>query len=135
MKRTVNTILIFILSVGLFSATSSKIESKTGKVAIISFETEVIDYGTIEQHSDGTRLFAFTNEGDAPLLITNVKTSCGCTVPSYSKEPILPGKSGELKIKYDTKRLGAFTKTITVTSNAEGGNKILKIKGNIIASK
>lgn len=135
MKRTVNTILIFILSVGLFSATSSKIESKTGKVAIISFETEVIDYGTIEQHSDGTRLFAFTNEGDAPLLITNVKTSCGCTVPSYSKEPILPGKSGELKIKYDTKRLGAFTKTITVTSNAEGGNKILKIKGNIVASK
>jgi len=135
MKRTVNTILIFILSIGLFNATSSKIESKTGKVAIISFETEVIDYGTIEQHSDGTRLFAFTNEGDAPLLITNVKTSCGCTVPSYSKEPILPGKSGELKIKYDTKRLGAFTKTITVTSNAEGGNKILKIKGNIVASK
>ena len=80
-------------------------------------------------------MFAFTNEGDAPLLITNVKTSCGCTVPSYSKEPILPGKSGELKIKYDTKRLGAFTKTITVTSNAEGGNKILKIKGNIVASK
>lgn len=135
MRRTVNTLLILILSVGLFNATSSKIESKTGKVAIISFETEVIDYGTIEQHSDGARLFAFTNEGDAPLLITNVKTSCGCTVPSYSKEPILPGKSGELKIKYDTKRLGAFTKTITVTSNAEGGNKILKIKGSIIASK
>jgi len=135
MKRTVNTILILILSVGLFNATSNKVESKTSKVAIISFETEVIDYGTIEQHSDGTRLFAFTNEGDAPLLITNVKTSCGCTVPSYSKEPILPEKSGELKIKYDTKRLGAFTKTITVTSNAEGGNKILKIKGNIIASK
>ena len=135
MKRTVNTLLILILSVGLFNATSNKVESKTGKVAIISFETEVIDYGTIEQHSDGARLFAFTNEGDAPLLITNVKTSCGCTVPSYSKEPILPGKSGELKIKYDTKRLGAFTKTITVTSNAEGGNKILKIKGNIIATK
>ncbi|MBL85950.1 MAG: hypothetical protein CMO82_04745 [Winogradskyella sp.] len=135
MRRTVNTILILILSVGLFNATSNKVESKPSKVAIISFETEVIDYGTIEQHSDGERLFAFTNEGDAPLLITNVKTSCGCTVPSYSKEPILPGKSGELKIKYDTKRLGAFTKTITVTSNAEGGNKILKIKGNIIASK
>ena len=135
MKRTVNTLLILILSVGLFNATSNKVESKPSKVAIISFETEVIDYGTIEQHSDGERLFAFTNEGDAPLLITNVKTSCGCTVPSYSKEPILPGKSGELKIKYDTKRPGAFTKTITVTSNAEGGNKILKIKGNIIASK
>lgn len=135
MKRAVNTILIFILSLGLFNATSSKIESKKGKVVIISFEIEIIDYGTIEQHSDGTRLFAFTNEGDAPLLITGVKTSCGCTVPSYSKEPILPGKTGELKIKYDTKRLGAFTKTIRVTSNAEGGNKILKIKGNTVASK
>lgn len=135
MKRTVNTILIVILSFGLFNATSSKIESKRGKVAIISFETEIIDYGTVEQHSDGMRLFTFTNEGDAPLLITNVKTSCGCTVPNYSKAPILPGESGELKIKYDTKRLGAFTKTITVTSNAQGGNKILKIKGTIVASK
>lgn len=135
MKRTVNTILILILSVGLFNATSSNIKNNTSKVAVIKFETEVIDYGTIEQHSDGSRLFTFTNEGDAPLVITNVKTSCGCTVPSYSKAPILPGETGELKIKYDTKRLGAFTKTITVSSNAEDGNKILKIKGNIVASK
>lgn len=135
MKRTVNTILILILSVGLFNATSNNTVSKGKKMAVIKFETEVIDYGTIEQHSDGARLFTFTNEGDAPLLITNVKTSCGCTVPSYSKAPILPGKTGELNIKYDTKRLGAFTKTITVISNAEGGNKILKIKGNIVASK
>jgi len=135
MKRTVNTILILILSVGLFNATSNNTVSKGNKMAVIKFETEVIDYGTIEQHSDGARLFTFTNEGDAPLLITNVKTSCGCTVPSYSKAPILPGKTGELNIKYDTKRIGAFTKTITVISNAEGGNKILKIKGNIVASK
>ncbi|MDG4716703.1 DUF1573 domain-containing protein [Winogradskyella marincola] len=135
MKRTVNTILILILSVGLFNATSNNTVLKGNKIAVIKFETEVIDYGTIEQHSDGARLFTFTNEGDAPLLITNVKTSCGCTVPSYSKAPILPGKTGELNIKYDTKRLGAFTKTITVISNAEGGNKILKIKGNIVASK
>ncbi|MCB0398617.1 MAG: DUF1573 domain-containing protein [Winogradskyella sp.] len=135
MKRTVNTIMILILSIGLFNATSKNIKNDDDKVAIISFETEIIDYGTIEQHSDGTRLFTFANEGDVPLLITKVKTSCGCTVPSYSKAPILPGETGELKIKYDTKRLGAFTKTITVTSNAEGGNKILKIKGNIVASK
>ena len=102
---------------------------------MIKFKTEVVDYGTINQNSDGTRLFTFTNTGDAPLLITNVKTSCGCTVPNYSKAPILPGESGELNIKYDTKRLGAFTKTVTVTSNSEGGNRILKIKGNIIALK
>ncbi|MBO6881500.1 DUF1573 domain-containing protein [Winogradskyella sp.] len=135
MKRTFNTIIILVLAIGLFNATSTEFDKYDTKVAVIKFKTEVIDYGTIEQHSDGTRTFTFTNEGDAPLLITKVKTSCGCTVPSYSKAPIMPGDSGELEIKYDTKKLGAFTKTVTVTSNAEGGNKILKIKGNIIASK
>ena len=103
------------------------------KVAIINFETEVIDYGTIAQNSDGMRLFTFTNTGDAPLIISKVKTSCGCTVPSYSKEAILPGSEGQLEIKYDTKKLGSFSKTITVTSNAKQGQKILKIKGNIVA--
>lgn len=135
MKRTVNTLIILVLAIGLFNATSAEYDAYDTKVAVIKFKTEVIDYGTIEQNSDGTRNFTFTNEGDAPLLITRVKTSCGCTVPSYSKAPIMPGDSGELEIKYNTKKLGAFTKTVTVTSNAEGGNKILKIKGNIIASK
>lgn len=82
--------------------------------------------------ADESGFFEF--KGNAPLLITKVKTSCGCTVPSYSKAPLLPGVKGKLKIKYDTLRLGAFTKTIIVTSNVKGGNKILKIKGNIIAS-
>jgi hypothetical protein len=135
MKRTLNTIIILILAVGFFNATSTEFEKYDTKVAIIKFKTEVIDYGTVEQNSDGTRIFTFTNTGDAPLLINKVKTSCGCTVPSYSKAPILPGASGELEIKYNTKKLGAFTKTVTVTSNAEGGNKILKIKGNIVTAK
>ncbi len=135
MKRTVNTLIILVLAIGLFNAAPTKPETFDSKVAILIFKTEVIDYGTVNQNSDGTRFFTFTNEGDAPLLITKVKTSCGCTVPSYSKTPILPGEKGELEIKYDTKKLGAFTKTITVTSNTEGGNKILKIKGNIVASK
>ncbi|WP_298897401.1 DUF1573 domain-containing protein [uncultured Psychroserpens sp.] len=136
MKRTLNIAVLLVLTFSLFNAAAPvNYDIYSTKVAVIKFKTEVVDYGTITQNSDGTRLFSFTNTGDAPLLITNVKASCGCTVPSYSKAPILPGESGELSIKYDTKRLGAFTKTITVTSNAEGGNKILKIKGNIIASK
>ncbi|WP_299366539.1 DUF1573 domain-containing protein [Winogradskyella sp.] len=135
MKRTLNILVVVALAFGFFNSAPVEIDTVGAKIAIIKFETEVIDYGTIEQNSDGTKIFAFINTGDAPLLITKVKTSCGCTVPSYSKAPILPGESGELEIKYDTKRLGAFTKTITVMSNAEGGNKILKIKGNIIASK
>ncbi len=135
MKRTLNTFIILVLSIGLFNANTVDFGTYDAKVAIIKFKTQVIDYGTVEQNSDGTRIFTFTNEGDAPLLITKVKTSCGCTVPSYSKAPILPGDTGELEIKYNTKKLGVFTKTVTVTSNAEGGNKILKIKGNIVAAK
>ena len=135
MKRTLNILVLLALAFSFFNSAPAEINMFDAKVAIIEFETEVIDYGTIAQNSDGSKIFAFTNTGDAPLLITKVKTSCGCTVPSYSKTPILPGESGELVIKYDTKRLGAFTKTITVMSNAEGGNKTLKIKGNIAATK
>jgi hypothetical protein len=135
MKRTLNSALLLVVSISFFNAASADFDDFDIKVAVIKFKTEIVDYGTITQNSDGTRLFTFTNTGDAPLLITNVKTSCGCTVPSYSKSAILPGETGELNIKYDTKRLGAFTKTVTVTSNSEGGNKILKIKGHISAAK
>ncbi|WP_299125260.1 DUF1573 domain-containing protein [uncultured Winogradskyella sp.] len=135
MKRTLNTAILLILALSFFNTTSTEFDKYNTKVAVIKFKIEVVDYGTVEQHSDGTRLFTFTNTGDAPLVITKVKTTCGCTVPSYSKAPIMPGESGELNIKYNTKKLGAFTKTVTVMSNAEGGNKILKIKGNIVAAK
>jgi hypothetical protein len=135
MKRTLNIAILLILALSFFNAAPTEFDKYDSKIAVIKFKTEIIDYGTIMQNSDGTRLFSFTNTGNAPLLITKVKTTCGCTVPSYSKTPIMPGESGELNIKYDTKRLGAFTKTVTVTSNAEGGNKILKIKGNIVSPK
>ncbi len=139
MKRTVNTSLNAIkvfLFVSVFSVTTMHAQDLAmvkSNVAIIDFETEVIDYGTIAQNSDGMRIFTFTNTGNAPLIISKVKTSCGCTVPAYSKEAILPGSEGQLEIKYDTKKLGAFSKTITVISNAKQVQKILKIKGNIVA--
>ncbi|WP_299101805.1 DUF1573 domain-containing protein [uncultured Winogradskyella sp.] len=135
MKQTLNIAFLLVFTLSFFSVAPTEFNKYDSKVAIMKFETEVINYGTIVQNSEGKRLFTFTNTGDAPLFITKVKTSCGCTVPNYSKAPIQPGDQGELEIKYDTKRLGAFTKTITVTSNAEGGNKILKIKGNIVAAK
>lgn len=134
MKRTVNTSFFILFIAGLLSMAPSK-STVENAVAILTFEKEVVDYGTIEQHADGTKIFSFKNEGDAPLIISNVKTTCGCTVPNYSKDPILPGDSGELEIKYDTKKLGAFTKTITVYSNAKEGKKTLKIKGTVVAAK
>ena len=138
MKLTVNKKLsamkVFLL-VAVFSVASLQAQdlASAKKTASIDFETEVLDYGTIEKGTDGTRTFTFTNTGNAPLIISDVKTSCGCTVPTYSKEAILPGEEGEIEVKYNTKKVGAFTKTITVSSNANLTRKTLKIKGTIVA--
>jgi len=105
------------------------------KVAKIEFESETIDYGTIEKGSDGVRVFKFKNTGDAPLIVSDVKSSCGCTVPKKPTEPILPGENGEIEVKYDTNRVNPIRKTITVTSNAVTQTVALKIKGTVIDSK
>lgn len=122
--------LIAILFVGLISLGSFAQE----KVAKIEFKTDVIDYGTIEKGADGVRTFEFTNTGDAPLVISNVKSTCGCTVPKKPKGPILPGETGEIEVKYDTKRVNPIRKTITVFSNAETPTVALKIKGLVVDS-
>jgi hypothetical protein len=97
----------------------------------ISFESDVVDYGTIEHNADGNREFKFKNTGKEPLIITNAVGSCGCTVPTWPKEPIKPGATAVLKVKYATDRVGQFEKTITVTSNAKTASKVLKIKGTV----
>ena len=106
--------------------------AQDAKVGELTFQSEVIDYGKIAQNANGERIFKFTNTGDAPVVISKVKTSCGCTVPEYQKTAILPGNSSEIKIKYATNRVGAFTKGITVTSNAKNKNQVLKIKGEVL---
>ncbi len=121
--------LIAILFIGLISFGSF---AQDKKVAKIEFKTNVIDYGTIEKGADGVRIFEFTNTGNAPLIISNAKSTCGCTVPNWPKNPIMPGEKGEIKVKYDTKRVNPIRKTITVTSNAETPTVALKIKGLVI---
>ena len=97
------------------------------------FDNETIDYGTIAHNADGAREFTFTNNGNKPLIITNTQGSCGCTVPTSPKDPIAPGAKGKIGVKYATDRVGAFTKTVTVTSNAEGmPSKVVTIKGTIL---
>lgn len=134
MKNVILLVVLFITST-LFAqgpnANGIKLDSAKG---ILTFEQETVDYGTIEQNSDGKREFTFTNTGNAPIIITKVKASCGCTVPTKPQEPIMPGKSATIGVKYDTKRLGNFSKTITVTSNATEPVKKIRIKGNIIKS-
>lgn len=99
--------------------------------AKIEFKSETIDYGEITKGSDGVRVFEFTNTGDEPLIISQVKSSCGCTVPSKPDGPIAPGESNTISVKYDTKRVGPIRKTVTVYSNAEVPIKSLKITGKI----
>ncbi|WP_033960955.1 DUF1573 domain-containing protein [Psychroserpens jangbogonensis] len=122
--------VMLILFVGLLSLGVTAQE----KVAKIEFKTDVIDYGTIEKGSDGVRIFEFTNTGNAPLIISKVKSTCGCTVPKKPDGPIMPGETGEISVKYDTNRVNPIRKTITVTSNADTPSVALKIKGLIIDS-
>jgi hypothetical protein len=98
----------------------------------IKFESLEVNYGSIEKGADGVRVFKFTNTGTAPLIISNAQGSCGCTVPTYPKEPIMPGEKGEIRVKYDTQRVGQFTKYVTLTTNATSGTSTqLKIFGDV----
>ncbi|OIQ28843.1 MAG: hypothetical protein BM564_08075 [Bacteroidetes bacterium MedPE-SWsnd-G2] len=120
-----SVLLALVLSLFTFNSNAQN------KIGEITFDKDIIDYGNISTADSGVRTFTFTNTGDAPLTISKVKTSCGCTVPNYEKAAIMPGETGEIEVKYDTKRKGKFSKTLMVTSNASNKNVQLKIKGHI----
>ncbi|TRX39054.1 DUF1573 domain-containing protein [Flavobacterium restrictum] len=144
MKKIVTLALLIVLGITNSNAqeTSKKVKKapaaakvSTPKVegAGMVFVTETIDYGTIAHNAEPNRKFEFTNNGNKPLIITNTQGSCGCTVPTTPKEPIMPGAKGVIGVRYATDRVGAFTKTVTVTSNAEGqATKVLTIKGTVL---
>ncbi|OIQ20222.1 MAG: hypothetical protein BM557_06020 [Flavobacterium sp. MedPE-SWcel] len=122
MKKILGLVTTIIISVATYAQTGPKIE----------FKSVAIDYGTVYKgEDDGIRVFEFTNTGDAPLIVKNVKSSCGCTVPTKPKKPIAPGESDKIEVKYNM-RPGPIRKTITVMTNAvnyENGTVALKIKG------
>ena len=98
----------------------------------LSVDKDVHDYGTIENGANGVCVFTVTNTGNAPLIISSCKGSCGCTVPTWPKEPIAPGATAEISVKYDTKRTGPINKSVTITSNAvESPRKVVRIKGEV----
>ncbi len=101
----------------------------------ITFESDLHDYGTIKQSADGSCDFKFKNTGKEPLVISTARGSCGCTVPTWPKEPIMKGQTGIIKVHYDTKRVGAFSKTVTIESNAKTNPKVITIKGLVEASE
>jgi hypothetical protein len=134
MKKIFLLAMLTVLGVTSANAQSSskKVTSKVEGAGMV-YENETIDYGSIAHNADGKREFVFTNNGNKPLIITNATGSCGCTVPTTPKEPIAPGAKGIIGVKYATDRVGPFSKTVTVTSNAEGQpTKVLTIKGTVL---
>lgn len=131
-------LVVFGITTSKAQETTKKIKATATKVAKVNgagmvFVNETIDYGTIAHNADGKREFVFTNNGNKPLIITNAVGSCGCTVPSTPKEPIAPGARGVIGVKYATDRVGTFSKTVTVSSNAAGQpTKTLTIKGTVL---
>ncbi|MCF6367108.1 MAG: DUF1573 domain-containing protein [Bacteroidales bacterium] len=128
MKKIINLTFAIML---LFTAACSQSEETENNAEMTFKESTDFDYGKIKQNSDGTHEFEFKNTGADPLIITNVKSSCGCTVPTYPKEPVAKGKKAIISVKYDTKRIGTFHKTITVYSNAKNSPVELHIKGEV----
>jgi hypothetical protein len=113
--------------------TATKVETPKVDGAGMVFENETIDYGTIPHNADGSREFVFVNNGTKPLTIESTQGSCGCTVPTKPEGSIAPGAKGKIGVHYATDRVGPFTKTVTVKSNAVGQEtKVLTIKGTVL---
>ena len=132
MKKMIFTLaLVLTAAAGLFAqATTTATTSK----AVISIDKEVHDYGTIEQGANGECVFTVTNTGTEPLIISLCKGSCGCTVPVCPQEPIAPGASAQITVKYNTNNAGPINKSVTITSNASNEpSKTVRISGEVKA--
>jgi len=135
MKKIALFIFVILISTaGVFSQATEpvKIEENPNGPEI-TFEKTVHDYGTIVAGGDGVCYFKFTNTGKEPLILSQPKSSCGCTVPTWPKEPVLPGAASEIQVTYNTKKVGTINKTVTVRSNAKTNTVVLRITGKVKA--
>lgn len=126
--------LICLFATMAYIAGAQDVEKKEAPAngAKIRFEEMEHQYGTINKGGNGDCEFTFWNDGNEPLILQNVKASCGCTTPSYTQKPVMPGQSGVIKVHYNTNNVGGFSKTVTVTSNAvDNPRVVLRIKGNV----
>ena len=114
------------------NAAEPAVEVPTGPTTTIEFEESEFDFGTIDEGEKVSHTYKFTNTGSEPLIIKDAKGSCGCTVPTYPKEPIMPFESAQIEIRYATNRLGKFSKTVTLTTNEVGEKHVLKVQGEVL---
>jgi len=132
MKKIVTILFIGLLAISINAQEKQTEKTQDPNAPVFEFETEVIDYGKIELNADGVRIFKFKNIGKSPLVINKIDSSCGCTVPKKPTDPIMPGETGEIEVKYATNRPGGFSKMITLHSNASEPVKRLRIKGIVL---
>ena len=125
------TVMALFMASFSLNAQEENVSTPTGMEPEITFEKLEHDYGNINKGDNGFCYFKFTNTGKSDLVLTNVRSSCGCTVPEWPKEAIAPGQSSEIKVKYNTQRIGVISKSITVQSNAKNNTVTLRIKGNV----
>lgn len=134
MKKILITACLGLLAIGATAQENAKPVGGSGPM--IQVDKDVHDYGTIPQGGNGECTFTVTNIGDAPLILTNCKGSCGCTVPKCDTEPIKPGGKTVVTVRYDTKRVGAINKSVTISSNATNEpEKTVRIKGTVLAAE
>lgn len=111
------------------------VQQPTGPTTEVQFASLSHDFGTIEQNSQNTKIFTFTNTGENPLIITDAKGSCGCTVPNYPKHPVQPGETGEIEVVYSPgQQINQQSKTVTITANTEPATTVLQIRANVVPS-
>jgi hypothetical protein len=125
-----NVLFLFLSLVGVSLFAQPSNNNPKELMATLTFASTVVDYGIIKKGSEPNRTFTFKNTGNAPLLITDAKASCGCTVPTFPQGAILPGESSEIIVRYDTQRVGMISKSVTILSNA-GEPVMLKITGEV----
>lgn len=130
MKRII--LLFGIILIALLGVNAQTAEADNPMAPEITFNKLIHDYGTIYQNGNGDCEFEFTNTGKEPLVLTNVRSSCGCTVPKWPRQPILPGKTEVIKVKYKTSRLGKINKSVTVQCNAKNSPVSLRIAGEVV---
>jgi hypothetical protein len=133
MKKTLMILFTLFIGCHFALAQDQAIKSETGKS--VAWDKNVHDFGDLEQGNPATAKFTFTNNGKAPVTITKVKSSCGCTVANYTKEPVMPGETGFVKATYNSKRIGNFMKTISVTLSDSESIEVLRIKGKVQAAE
>lgn len=136
MKKALILLLVFSASLGLKAQELLHgAPSLNSSNAEITFEKELHNFGKLKQHQEAVYDFKFKNTGREPLIISDAKGSCDCTIPDWPKHPIRPGETAVIKVKYDTKKIGPINKTVTITSNARNASTAeLKIEGLVEAA-